>query len=361
MKKLLVSFILFAGLVICPAALFAHHSLAPHYDPLSSVTIEGVITDFKLVNPHAVIYMDVTNDDGSVTNWNCELGAGSSLRRDGWTQDLFATGKTLKIEGIVARRDPAGCSYVSGILDGEIQVSRDGGLSHIERPQIATHVATEEDKASFSGLWTTPRPQRGGRQGANGGPGGQRGQLGVENPLLTFMTEAGVAATEKYDMRFDDPALECSPSSIVRAWGEPNGISEIEQTAEQVIIRHEFMDTVRVVYLDTREHPDNIEPSLTGHSVGWFEDDVLVVETTGFKAGVLVPHPGAMHTENMRVVERLSLADDGQQLNREYEVIDPEYWSQPYTGRSAWVRTTIPLSKYNCTELSGISKIRPED
>ena len=361
MIKYFETTVLLSLFAIMPVA-FAHHSLAPHYDLESQVTIEGIITDFKLVNPHAVIYLDVTNDDGTVANWNCELGAGSKLIRDGWTEDLFTSGKTMKIDGIMARRDPHGCSYRSGILDGEIQVSRDGGLSHIERPQIERHVVTTEDLKSFNGLWTSPLRQRGGGQAADGGQGGrQRGQLGVENRLLAYMTEAGVAATEKYDMRFDDPALQCSPSSIIRAWGEPNVISEIEQTGEQVIIRHEFMDTVRVVHLDTREHPTNIEPSLTGHSVGWFEDNVLVVDTIHFKAGVLVPHPGAMHTENMHVVERLSLSDDGQQLTREYEVIDPEYWKQPYSGRSIWIRTDIPLPAYDCTELSGISKIRPDD
>ena len=104
--------------------------------------------------------------------------------------------------------------------------------------------------------------------------------------------------------------LNAVRSSIIRGWSEPSGISEITQSGDQIVIKHEFMDTVRVINMDTREHPNDIEPSMTGHSIGWYEDDVLVVETAGFEAGVLVPHPGLLHSEDMVITERLSLSEN---------------------------------------------------
>jgi len=111
--------------------------------------------------------------------------------------------------------------------------------------------------------------------------------------------------------------------------------------------------------MTTSEHPADLERSLTGHSVGWFEDSTLVIDTAGFAAGVLVPHPGVLHSADMHTVERLSLAENGTRLVREYEVTDPQYLSKPYSGSSRWDRSDIALSVYDCTELSGINNVRP--
>ena len=78
-----------------------------------------------------------------------------------------------------------------------------------------------------------------------------------------------------------------------------------------------------------------------------------MIETARFKAGVLTPHPGLLHSEDMVVTERLSLSEDGNQLIKEYSVVDPQYLSKPVTGRSAWNRSDIALPKYNCVELGG--------
>ena len=67
----------FALLLALP--LHAHHSSNPHYDPNKPIKLEGVVTSFKIVNPHAYLYFDVTNEDGTVTNWNCEMSAASQL------------------------------------------------------------------------------------------------------------------------------------------------------------------------------------------------------------------------------------------------------------------------------------------
>ena len=335
----------------------AHHSSAPHFDANTPIEFEGVVTAFKFVNPHAWLYVDVTNSDGTVENWNCEMGAATGLRRSGWTADLFKPGTKVKVEGIAARRDPLGCSFRSGELGDGTQIARDGTLTKGDAAIVVaaeTIGAVTSDKRTFAGLWqTTPRNRR-----AGGGGGGRPG--GDPDRFAGILTDAGTAALAEYDMRFDDPALQCSPSSIIRGWGEPGGISEVTLTPEQIVIKHEYMDTVRLVDMSTREHPADIERSLTGHSVGWFEDETLVIETIGFEAGVLVPHPGLMHTQDMRIVERLSLSDDNTQLIREYEVTDPAFLKEAHTGRSSWTRTDIAMSKYECIELGGISNIPTE-
>jgi hypothetical protein len=341
---------------------YAHHSSAPHFDADTPVQIEGVVTAFKFVNPHAWLYIDVTDADGNVANWNCEMGAATGLRRSGWTKELFSPGTIVRIDGIAARRDPHGCSFRSGDFEDGTHIARNGEITKGDSapvvasaiPSTGPAVVEVADTTALVGMWvTTPRNRRGG--GGNGPPGAG------SDRFANLLTDEGIAALAEYDMRFDDPALQCSPSSIIRGWTEPGGVSEVTQTPEQVVIKHEFMDTVRVVDLTTREHPANPERGVTGHSVGWFEDSTLVIETVGFAAGVLLPHPGLLHSENMRVVERLSLAEDGAQLIRQYEVSDPDFFKETYAGRSSWTRTDLPLTEYGCEELGGISNIRTEE
>ena len=73
---LIVSLIL-GGLL--PAA--AHHTFIAQYDPDQPVVLTGVVTRVEWTNPHARIYLDVPNEDGSATNWNLELASPNVLRR----------------------------------------------------------------------------------------------------------------------------------------------------------------------------------------------------------------------------------------------------------------------------------------
>lgn len=336
-------------LVLMASSADAHHSSLPHFDPTKPVTLAGVITGFKLVNPHAYLYFDVTGQDGKVTHWNCEMTAGSVLHRSGWTGELFAPGAVVTVNAIAARRDPNGCSFTSAVLKDGTRIERSGAITRGGIVAKNADAATPQARnlTTLSGTWiTTPRA-------GGGGPGS-------DNPFIKLMTAAGKAAAEKYDDRFDDPALRCSPSSIQRAWGEPGGVSEIVQTPTTITIKHEYMDTVRLVDLRTRQHPAAVKRSLTGHSVGWFEGSTLVIDTTGFASGVLLPHPGVINSEDMHVVERLSLSADGNQLVRNYEVTDAKFLAAPMTGTSSWTRTALPLSTYNCTELSGVNNVRPK-
>jgi hypothetical protein len=264
---------------------------------------------------------------------------------------LFAPGEEVTIDGIMARRDPQGCAFQTGTLADGTHIARNGPIDR-SAPAPAEQAVVASDSASIAGNWEPPPRNRGGR--ARGGPQGR------PRPQMTAAAEA---ALENFDARFDDPALECSPSSIIRVWFEPGMVNQIEVLEDKVIIRHEFMDLVRTVHLATQKPPDGFEPSLAGYSIGHFEGDDLVIQTTGFKAGVLQAHAagGMLHTDQMHVTERLTLSDDALRLTRDYVVTDPAYYSEPLTGSQAWQRSTKALPKYDCVELSGVSKVRPED
>jgi len=86
------------------APLAAHHNPASHYDiNADMVTVEGVITEFRLINPHARIYFDVTTEDGVVQPWFAEGNAAGVLKRKGWSNDMLKPGTVVRISGYPAR------------------------------------------------------------------------------------------------------------------------------------------------------------------------------------------------------------------------------------------------------------------
>src|SRR5216117_683881 len=99
------SLILIAGFVLLLAALpaAAHHAFAAEFDVDGPVKVRGTVTKVEWVNPHAWLYVDVKDPDGSVVNWRFELGAPNSLFRLGWKKDTIPTGLEVEITGFRAK------------------------------------------------------------------------------------------------------------------------------------------------------------------------------------------------------------------------------------------------------------------
>jgi len=101
------------ALGLSATAALAHHSNAPFYHTDRKVDIQGRITKFVFMNPHAFLHLDVPDAAGKAVSWQIELGAPISLRRTGWTPDTLKVGMELKVQGSpsraeVWRREPSG-------------------------------------------------------------------------------------------------------------------------------------------------------------------------------------------------------------------------------------------------------------
>ena len=88
---------------LLPLAVTAHHNAASHYLLDQKITVTGVVTEFRLINPHARIYFDVTTDEGELQKWLGEGNASSVLKRRGWTDDYLKPGDVIEITGSPAR------------------------------------------------------------------------------------------------------------------------------------------------------------------------------------------------------------------------------------------------------------------
>ncbi len=103
MNRLRKIFLLVASMLLTPAMVIAHHNAASHYLLDQKITVTGVVTEFRLINPHIRVYFDVKTDDGEIQKWLGEGNASSVLRRRGWTDDHLKPGDVITISGAPAR------------------------------------------------------------------------------------------------------------------------------------------------------------------------------------------------------------------------------------------------------------------
>ena len=123
-----------------------------------------------------------------------------------------------------------------------------------------------------------------------------------------------------------------------------NNLHQIVQTRDHVMILTEMVHDARIVRMNAPHLPATIR-KWNGDSVGRWEGDTLVVETTNFTDKTRFR--GA--TENLRVVERFTRVDAATLLYR-FTVEDPATWATPWTGEYAWPATKDPIYEYACHE-----------
>ena len=92
-----------AAVLAAAVTAHAHHAFAAEFDNDKPVRLEGTVTKWEWINPHAWINLDVTNDAGEVEKWRVEGGAPNALIRRGWTKDSLPPGTEIIVQGFLAR------------------------------------------------------------------------------------------------------------------------------------------------------------------------------------------------------------------------------------------------------------------
>lgn len=152
-------------------------------------------------------------------------------------------------------------------------------------------------------------------------------RLPPDRPVYRAEHQATVADLEARQVD-EDPSLTCQPPGVPRA-GPPDKI--IQNNNEVVFLYDDLNGALwRIVPTDGSEHRD-VQPSYLGDSIGWWEDDTLVVETVNFNTLTWLTDDGAFHTENLRVIERLSR--EGGTLHFQAIAYDPEVLAEPWELR----------------------------
>ena len=173
-------------------------------------------------------------------------------------------------------------------------------------------------------------------------------------PAVTPEGRARAAAFAAKDRghEFDGPenrpfGARCIVQNTVGPPMRPSGYNsnlQIVQGAGYMVIETEMVHDARVVALNGRPHPPASIHQWFGDSIGHWEGDTLVVDTTNFTD--VYPFPGA---QNLHVVERFTRADDDTILYK-FTVEDPGMWTKPWSGELPITKIKGQIYEYACNE-----------
>jgi hypothetical protein len=139
-----------------------------------------------------------------------------------------------------------------------------------------------------------------------------------------------------------------TPGGIIYTDLYPMEIEFIEDE-EIVMIRSQYFDQERTVYMNGRENASANQRTHEGHSIGWWEEDVLVVDTANFADNRSPYQNGVPSGAQKHVVERYRLREDGTRMTVEFMLEDPEYISGSMThSRDLIYSPQMEMTPFNC-------------
>ncbi len=147
----------------------------------------------------------------------------------------------------------------------------------------------------------------------------------------------------------DDPMARCLLSGVPRITVRPLPF-EIVQLPGRVIILYEVHHGFRIIPTDGRPHPEDMEPTYLGDSVGHWEGDTLVVDVVSFNTNTWLAGVGTFHSEKLRVTERYR-RDTHDTVIYDVTMEDPEVFTKPWKQQATFrLRPGERIREYECIE-----------
>ena len=323
----------------------AHHSRAEFAEEMQEV--EGEIVSVNWANPHPTFEIDIAADGGAEARWEVQaFGSLYTLARGGVSGDYFNPGDRVRIAGQVStRRDnillashmllPTGDEVVlNGGADPYWNDTSVGGRANWAVPESALVDAAAENRGFFR-VWSQPH-----RDGATA-TSALEGAISLHLPF----NEAALAKRAEWDP-LDDPDMQCMPKGMPVVMVTPHPFTFSQDGPNIRIVAHEY-DVERIIYMENPPDPATLPSNPVGYSVGQWEGDTLVIETTdiawnyfffGFGLG-----------DDVEVVERMTLSEDQSRLDYSAVFTDAETFTEPATIDRYWVALGETPPAYDCT------------
>lgn len=166
------------------------------------------------------------------------------------------------------------------------------------------------------------------------------------NEKAAKLYEERLAASDRGEP-FQPPSARCltngMPLMMMADAGYP---FQIVQSPGQVTMLFELWRDWRIIRLDAA-HQTDLEPGYMGDSVGRWEGETLVVDTTGLNDATVLDMAGMPHSDKLRVSERIRLID-AETLEDLITIDDPETFTRPWSARMVYKITSGPLAESLC-------------
>jgi len=245
---------------------------------------------------------------------------------------LCFVGTAASAQAVTERRDPADTSF--GRAGGDL-ISHDPEQELMERPAPRLPDGTPD----LSGVWIGTGPIRDIRLGL------LPGEEVVLLPEAKAVMESRLAK--------DDPEGHCLPTGVPRIAPYPFRIVQAPMSGKATHLYFLFeanIHSYRQIFMDGRDHPDDLDPTWYGHSIGYWEGDTLVIDTIGFNDLFWFDGQGHPHTEQLHTIERYTRSNFAT-LEKVVTIIDPGAYEKPFTVQfDAKLRPGWELMEYICNE-----------
>jgi hypothetical protein len=321
--------VLYALTVLLMTTANAHHSMVA-FDSHHVITVTGTVTKVEWANPHAYLYVTQSVTSGEPKFWTIQAESPSLLRRQNWSKDSLHIGDIVTVIAY-PNKDPAVTTiYLKTLTRGTETLWDDRTfLADLTHAGFSPAIRAK----GFTGTWVTLLNQS------------LIGQIVTPNPAT--LTPAGVTAL-KHLTEEEKAATRCIPEVAPVSMIDPD-IKHLTYDGNELHIASESAyGAERIIHLDESSH-DGAQPSILGHSYGWWEGKTLVIDTAKFAFhregnGVGVPSGTDKH-----LVERLTLMDDAGTIHYHFELSDPEFLAAPIKGDVQWVyRPNIAFAPVAC-------------
>jgi hypothetical protein len=350
--------------VAAPLAL-AHHATVAKFDDTKPTELTGIVTNVDWRNPHVHVFVNVTRADGTLENWAVELESTVLLLRSGWKHDTLKPGDSVRANGPAARDGSRqiwgtriaampGARQVYNVTDTAPRAQR----KPVPRGADGKPVLGVADASG--GYWAYPTSTVLQQAGANVRMNGD-GVLAriADAPRVAPFQPWALGLYQHRQQRHlaDDPGfLNCKNPGAVRQFQTPYGVQFVQDAAREriFVLIGGGNRNYRIIYMDGRNQQGQVQgdddnPLYYGRAVAHWENDTLVVNTTGFNEDFWFTNGGLPHTNQLSLVERFTRTDYNA-LRYEVTVNDPGAYTQPWSSgwELKWVEGELPV--YFCQD-----------
>ncbi len=360
-----------AAAILGPAAVaVAHHSNSA-YQVDEIVTLTGTVKEWRWMNPHTWLLLNVEGPDGKTQEWAVEGRPPGILGRAGWSSASLTPGERVTVHASPAKNgDPEGIIARVTKADGTVlgnapDYNREATAA--TRP-TAPAAAAVGNKPNFAGVYYPA--QQGGAAAATAvrrpneplppptrsspTSDGSQGR-GPDAPKLTpeYLAKWNVIAASRISGSYEyDNIHNCLPPGMPAMMSAAYGM-EIMQDEQKITFFSEHQDALRRVYLDGRKPTPEVlaDPTYAGYSMGRWEGDTLVIDTVALTTKSYIDG-SSPHSDKMTVQERMRLVEPGL-IENQITVTDPEALTEPWRVTRRYRKASYPndeLREFACAE-----------
>ena len=306
---------------LLPSIAASHHAQGFVSDEFTQM--EGELVEVHWRNPHVKFTLRTESGAGEEELVSIETNSLYYLNRAGITQDRVQEGDRVTVGGYAS-------NYEGGDFLAAEMVLADGAHVFLIRDGVTSQFTdvledTVAEKRGIFRVWSIPQNNR--------------------REMHTPLTESAREQKATFDP-LDNFSVRCEPAGMPRLMWYPHPYEFVDEGGT-ILIRLEMYDLVRTIHMDQTVPPEDAAASPLGYSIGRWEGDDLVVETTHIDWN-FYDTTGTPLSDAAEVVERFSLSDDQSRIDYHITTTDPVVFTEPATVAGHWLALGEEIEPYNC-------------